>query len=182
MKIIVGLGNPGKKYEKTRHNAGFLVVDKLAAKNGLNWKQNKKASCAVAEYEGDLLIKPQTFMNNSGMAVQSILSYYKLLPKKWGLFAKEEADLTDALVVVHDDVDLPLGKYKTSTSSGSAGHKGVQSIIDHIKTKHFTRIRIGISDPKRNERATPGFVLQRFSSGELEVIDSIASQVILEKL
>lgn len=178
MRIIAGLGNPGKKYEKTRHNAGFLILDKLADKNSLNWKQNKKVNSLIADYEDNLLIKPQTFMNNSGMAVQSLLSYYKILPKKWKLFTKEEMDLTDTLTVIHDDIDLPLGKYKTSASSGSAGHKGVQSIVDHIKTKQFTRIRIGISNYQDGNIATPDFVLQRFTNKELRIVDDIASEII----
>ncbi len=182
MKIIVGLGNPKKKYEKTRHNVGFLVLDKLAHENGLNWRQNKKAISLITEYEGDFLVKPQTFMNNSGISVESLLSYYQLLSKKWKLFTKENTDLTNNLIVLHDDIDLALGKYKISFSSGSAGHKGVQSIINHIKTKQFTRMRIGIAGKEKNNNiATPNFVLKNFSKKELQIIDNTASQII-EKL
>jgi PTH1 family peptidyl-tRNA hydrolase len=171
MKVIVGLGNPGKKYEDTRHNAGFLVVDELAGKHGLKWKQNKKTNSLTVDYEGDLLAKPQTFMNNSGMAIQSLLSYYKLLPKKWKIFAKEEADLTDVLTVIHDDVDLSLGKYKVSRGSGSGGHKGVESIITHLKTKNFTRIRIGVATEEKEKIPTPTFVLKKFSEKEKKIVN-----------
>jgi PTH1 family peptidyl-tRNA hydrolase len=182
MRIIAGLGNPGKKYENTRHNVGFSAMDELAGKHDLAWKQNKKANSLTADCEGDLLAKPQTFMNRSGTAVQYLLSYYKLLPKKWKLFAKEEADLTDILTVIHDDVDLPLGKYKVSRGSGSGGHKGVESIIKHIKTKNFTRIRIGVATEEKESIPTPAFVLKRFGKKEKNIIDDTIKQIIKEEL
>ncbi|MFW5888466.1 MAG: aminoacyl-tRNA hydrolase [Patescibacteria group bacterium] len=182
MNIIVGLGNPGKKYENTGHNVGFSAMDELAGKHDLAWKQNKKANSLTADHEGDLLVKPQTFMNRSGIAVQYLLAYYKLLPKKWKLFAKEEADLTDVLTVIHDDVDLPLGKYRVSRGSGSGGHKGVESIIKHIKTKNFTRIRIGIRTEAREKIPTPAFVLKRLNKEEKSIIDDTIQHIIKKEL
>jgi len=173
MHIIVGLGNPGEKYKNTRHNAGFMAVDALADKHGLAWKTNKKVHAWTGEYENKLLAKPWTYMNNSGLAVRSLLSYYDLLPKKWHVFAKQNINLADMLTVIHDDLDLPVGKYKISTDSRSAGHKGIDSIIRHLKTKHFRRIRIGIANDQRPRIPAPKFVLQRFGLKEQNVLQNL---------
>ena len=139
MKIIIGLGNPGKKYELTRHNVGFMALNAIAKKLGLSWQENKKFKAKIAKNQNLILVKPLTFVNNSGQAVQAVLSYYKLLPKKLGLLKKKNSDLSDILTVIHDDIDISLGKYKISIGSRSAGHNGVQSIISHLKTKNFNR-------------------------------------------
>ena len=144
MNIIVGLGNPGDKYKLTRHNVGWLVIDKLAEKQAGTWETNKKFNAEICKLDNTLLIKPLTFMNLSGKTVQAVLSYYKLLPKTLGVVTKKESDLTSLLTVIHDDLDLPLGTYKKSIDSRSAGHNGVQSIIDYLKTKNFIRYRIGM--------------------------------------
>lgn len=177
MPIIAGLGNPGKKYERTRHNAGFMAVEALAEQYGAEWRNQKKFQALVAEARGMLLLKPMTFMNNSGIAVGAALSYYKLLPKKLGFTAKG-SDLSENLTVIHDDKDLPLGEYRVSVNSGSAGHKGVQSIIDHVKTKNFKRIRLGVAAP--HSLNTAEFVLQNFSDPELNTISEVIKTV-LEK-
>ncbi len=179
MKTIVGLGNPGKKYEKSRHNVGFLAVDALAEKHKAGWRLQKKFQALISEVEDALLIKPLTFMNRSGFSVQLALSYYKLLPKRWGVIRKE-SDLSQELIVIHDDKDLPLGRYKISTDSGSAGHRGVNSIINHLKTKKFKRIRIGISSPAQNDLDTADFVLQNFSSEEMKKVKQVIEEI-LEK-
>ena len=180
MRIIIGLGNPGGKYKNTRHNAGFMAVDAMAEKLGLAWENNKKLKALVIK-DGDLfLAKPDTFMNNSGQAAQAILSYYKLLPKKLGLIAQKNSDLSDALTVIHDDLDIDLGKYKISTDSRSAGHNGVQSIIDCLKTKNFKRTRIGIKNNKPVEMPAEKYVLQNFNEEEMKDIRSVISIVLDE--
>ncbi len=170
MKIIVGLGNPGKEYQNTRHNAGFLAVDKLAESLGLAWRSGKKFNADIAEGDSLILVKPLTFMNRSGESVRAIMSYYKLLPKKIGLFARAGSDLNGILTVIHDDLDIELGKYKIADDSRSAGHNGVQSIIDQLKTKNFTRLRLGISTSLRERLPADKVVLEKFPSEELSKI------------
>lgn len=142
MKLIVGLGNPGSKYEKTRHNLGFMVIDFLIENEQFDSKKVK-------------LIKPQTFMNNSGQAVKEITDYYKI-------------DVKD-IVVIHDDIDLPLGEIKIQQDRNSAGHKGVQSIIDALGTKDFIRVRIGIR-PEELTLDTEKFVIQKFTPEEEKIV------------
>ena len=180
MKIILGLGNPGKKYETTRHNAGFIAIDALAKKSGSNWETNKKFQAEICQVGDTLLIKPQTFMNNSGQSVQAVLAYYKLLPKKLGVFKIKDSDLSEILTVIHDDIDIPLGKYKISVDSRSAGHNGVQSIINHLKTKNFKRIRIGIRADIIEKMPKDKFVLENFRKDELEIIKKIAENLSAE--
>ncbi len=177
MKVIVGLGNPGDRYKLTRHNVGWLVIDKLAKKQNGTWETSKKLNAEICKLEGTLLIKPLTFMNLSGKAVQAVLSYYKLLPKTLGIVTKKESDLTSFLTVIHDDLDLPLGTYKKSVNSRSAGHNGVQSIIDYLKTKNFNRVRIGINNETRGQIPTDKFVLQKFSDDELVVMDKLIPDI-----
>ncbi|OGZ24239.1 MAG: hypothetical protein A2896_00105 [Candidatus Nealsonbacteria bacterium RIFCSPLOWO2_01_FULL_43_32] len=152
MLLIVGLGNPGKKYEKTRHNVGSRVVGELKS---LNLKDI-------------ILVQPTTFMNESGRAVKKITKNYKLK--------------TENLIVVHDDIDLPLGEFKIQKNRGSAGHKGVQSIIDSLGTKDFTRIRIGIKPEQyyRPFRSTEKFVLEKFTKDEEEILKEVIPKVIEE--
>lgn len=164
MRIIIGLGNPGKQYKDTRHNAGFTAVDNLAKKLELKWKKKFKAD--LAKGDGLILIKPLTFMNDSGSSVVSALAYYKLPP----------AELT----VIHDDLDIELGQYKISLDSRSAGHNGVQSIIDRLKTKNFRRIRIGIKTPGLKKIPATEFVLQKFSAEEEKIIKKLISKIITE--
>ena len=163
MILIAGLGNPGKKYEKTRHNIGFAVIDNLAKK--YNWpvfKLNEKfnADISEGEFSGQkiILAKPQTFMNLSGNALLKITKNYKLGAEN--------------LILVHDDIDLPLGKIKIVKNRGAAGHKGVESIIKSLGTKNFIRFRIGIK-PKQYRRPvydTEKFVLQKFTKQEEKII------------
>ena len=178
MKPIIGLGNPGEKYKKTRHNIGFRVVDALAQERGLDWQYNKKFKAEICWFDEVILAKPQTFMNNSDQAVQAILSFYNLLPKRFG-FRKKNVDLSETLIVVHDDLDIELGKYKISTNAGSAGHKGVQSIIDYLKTKNFKRIRIGIHTDMTDKIPTEKFVLQKFSQEEEGIIEGIVEEILI---
>lgn len=165
MKIIIGLGNPEKKYLGTRHNVGFEFLDKL--KNDLNFPKfefNKKFNAEISVKKEIILVKPQTFMNLSGVAVRSILDFYKL-------------SLEDILVI-HDDKDITLGEYRLADDSSSAGHNGVQNIIDCLGTQKFKRIRIGVG----TETNLPSdvFVLQKFSDEELEKIKKVLDDVLEE--
>jgi peptidyl-tRNA hydrolase, PTH1 family len=179
MKIIVGLGNPGEKYEWTRHNAGFMAVDAWAQKHQAGWTQNRKFNALTCEIPGYTLVKPLTFMNNSGMSVRALMSFYKLLPKL-AFFRLAESDLSDTLTVIHDDIDIELGKYKIAAGSGSAGHRGVESIISHLKTKNFRRVRIGIRTELTEKIPTEKFVLQRFGREEYGVIKDLIEKLTAE--
>lgn len=136
MKLIVGLGNPEQKYEKTRHNTGFMAIDMLSGQLGFNssWKENHQAliQAGVLKDENVLLVKPQTYMNNSGTAVAEIIHYYKL-------------PLSD-LVVVYDDFDILLGTIRIRKTGSSGGHNGLQSIINAVKSEDFVRVRLGIGN------------------------------------
>lgn len=179
MRIIVGLGNPGQKYEKTRHNFGFMAVDMLAQRKGLSWKTNKKFNAEIAEDGDTILVKPQTFMNDSGKTVAAILNFYKLIPK--GLFGiKKDSDLSKVLIVTHDELDLNFGTYKLSTNSGSAGHNGVQSIIDYLKTKNFKRLRLGVNSALKASIPGDKFVLQRFAPDEESQLSGLLDKALAE--
>jgi peptidyl-tRNA hydrolase, PTH1 family len=178
MKIIVGLGNPGQEYENTRHNSGFMLVDKLAKEAGATWQFNKRFKADIAESRGVFFVKPQTFMNLSGEPVAAVLSYYKLLPKTLGILKTKGADLSKILTVIHDDLDIEFGKYKISVDSRSAGHKGVQSIINHLKTKNFNRIRIGIKKSDAEEKIpTDKYVLMKLGKEEKEKIEALIKTI-----
>jgi len=188
MKLIIGLGNPGNKYEKTRHNAGFIIIEEIRKEcNFPDFKFNKKIDTEISIGkisvssraksrdldEKIILAKPQSFMNNSGSAVKKLLSYYKLPASPAGRKTKN-------LIVIHDDLDIELGKFKISADSSSAGHNGVQSIIDTLGTKNFVRIRMGIEgEEKRKERKIPGddFVLCKFPEDDLDIIKNLAKEV-----
>ena len=174
MKIIVALGNPGDKYKNNRHNYGWFVLDKL----GLDWSENKKLKSLIAKDGDTVYAKPLTYMNDSGQAVEAILNYYKLLPRKMMMKVKD-ADLSNILTVIHDDLDIEFGAYKESINSRSAGQKGVQSIIDHLKTKNFRRIRLGIkSDRKPAQMLAKAYVLQDFGKEEMETVERVVEDVI----
>ena len=169
MVIIVGLGNPGKKYKNTRHNIGFLLVDKFREKNKFPKFKLKKIFNSLTS-EGEiakkkiLLVKPQTYMNNSGKALKLLIRNKKAMAKLTRI---------ENLWVVHDDIDLPLGKIRISKGRGSAGHKGVESIIKELGTKNFVRIRVGIQ-PKTGKPKNPEkFVIQKFSKEEEKIVKKI---------
>lgn len=180
MRVIVGLGNPGEKYKNTRHNVGFDVLDMLALDLELEWQEDRKRKALIAKDNNFLLIKPLSYMNLSGEVVKSVLSYYKILPKSLNLFTVKGSDLSGILTVVHDDLDIDFGKYKISLDSRSAGHNGVQSIINHLKTKNFNRYRIGIRNEQVKFIPAEQFVLQRFNSIEKKILASLYTEVVAD--
>jgi len=152
MFLIVGLGNPGKKYELTRHNLGFRVLDLL----GADWEE--KYQSQFLKLDDVILAKPQTFMNNSGGAVQEIMKFYP------------EA----TLVVVHDDLDFPLGAIRIQKNASAAGHNGVRSIMEALGTQDFIRIRLGIDNPEiRGHVPGEDFVLQKFTPPEEPLVKEV---------
>lgn len=180
MKIIVGLGNPGPEYDNTRHNVGFLALDTLFP--DAKWKEEKRFESLIAEYPEGLLIKPQTYMNNSGRAVQKVLAYYGLIPKSFGLLTKKDSDLSEVITVIHDDLDLSFGIHKITNDSGSAGHNGIKSLISHLKTQKIKRVRIGVKNELlRNPIPAEKFVLARFNSEEKKKLPEIF-ELIKEKI
>lgn len=157
MKLIVGLGNPGKEYEKTRHNVGFMALNALREAlekyEVSSWELSKKFNAVISgcsvRGEKIILTKPMTYMNASGEAVQLIGQYYKVIPND--------------IIVIHDDKDLPLGTVRMQVDRGHAGHNGVRSIIELIGTQAFTRFRIGIAVEKpATKKETADFVLSKF--------------------
>lgn len=167
MKIIMGLGNPGEQYENTRHNTGFNFITKLKeAWNFPDFEINKKFNAEISKKDEIILAKPQTFMNLSGEAVQKMLEFYKLAPSD--------------IIVIHDDLDIELGKYKIATDSSSAGHNGVQNIIDKLGTQTFKRIRIGIGIKKDGQVCISdphNYVLQKFTEEEKEKVDGLFEEI-----
>jgi len=158
-KLLVGLGNPGKEYEKTRHNVGFFIVDRLAELWGADFRRQKFHGHYAEHREGDekiLLVKPETFMNLSGQCVGAWVEFLKL----------EGNDL----LVVHDELDLPFGRMKAQFSASAAGQKGVASIIASIGHKDFCRLRVGIGRPPA-QRSGADHVLAAFTKAERQVLD-----------
>ena len=168
--LIVGLGNPGADYAKTRHNAGFLVVEKLAAQWKCDWANEKKFRARMAKTNRNgkriLLCEPQTFMNVSGETVGAVVNFYQLSPGR--------------LMIVADDADLPLGTIRLRASGSSGGHHGLESIEQHLASRDFARLKIGIGR-KDNLREITGHVLGRFDAAENglveKVLDRAAGQV-----
>ena len=162
MHLIVGLGNPGADYAKTRHNAGYLLVEKLAAQWQAGWNNERKfvARMAKADHSGKkiLLCEPQTFMNLSGEAVAAVQQFYQL-------------PLENILVVV-DDADLPLGEIRLRPGGGSGGHHGLESVAQHLGSKAYARLRIGIGR-KHEARQITGHVLGKFSADENALLEKV---------
>lgn len=161
--LIVGLGNPGKQYELTRHNAGFLFADLLADKS--NVKINKiqfKAVTAVVELGGHrcLLMKPQTFMNNSGEAVRQAASFYKIPPER--------------IIVVFDDISLPCGKLRIRRKGSAGGHNGIKSIIYHLNSDNFPRIKLGVGEKPHPDYELADWVLSNFKKDEIPMLRDAA--------
>jgi PTH1 family peptidyl-tRNA hydrolase len=164
--LIVGLGNPGREYRETRHNVGFMLLDRLAVKlNARFTRLQSRALVASATYQERkiILAKPQTFMNLSGQSVQGLVHFYKL-------------PLTN-LLVAHDDLDLPPGTIRIRPDGGSAGQKGMTSILERFGTDDFPRLRLGIGRPPGQMQA-PDYVLQDFSNADLMVISETLNRAV----
>lgn len=150
MKLIVGLGNLGDSYKNTRHNLGFAVLDELAKKiDGGEWKLEKKFNAEIIKVNDFILVKPQTFMNESGVAVSALVEYFKITVKD--------------IILIHDDVDIVLGKIKVRLGGSGGGHHGVESVIRQLPDDKFIRVRLGIGAGKRDIEE---FVLETFLPNE----------------
>ncbi len=173
IKLLVGLGNPGKKYERTRHNVGFMVVDEFLKRMKVReyWEECLSHLYKVKVFEREVLVaKPQTYMNNSGLAVLNLLEEYEINPEE--------------MMVVYDDLDLPLGRLRLRLEGSSGGHHGVESIMKEIKSENFVRLRVGIGRPREKNKVVD-YVLSPFSSDEeptLYAVISKASECILRCL
>ena len=153
--LVVGLGNPGREYERNRHNVGWLVVDELARRHGGSWREKFSGRLAELRIAGHrvALLKPETYMNDSGSAVGAARRFFKLEP--------------DAVLVVHDEVDLELGRLQARAGGGLAGHNGLRSIAQALGTSDFLRLRVGVGRPGRGDpRAVADFVLSPFELHE----------------
>jgi len=167
MITIIGLGNPGEQYKNTRHNVGFMAIDVFAEKNNFpKFELQKKSNALISKNDNVILVKPQTFMNESGRAIKQIISNINA------------ADL----VVIHDDIDLPIGKMKIVKERGSAGHKGVESIIKNIGNDGLVRIRIGIGSSPRQVQGEKveamKIVLKNFSAEEQKTLDETIQKAV----
>lgn len=163
--LIVGLGNPGPEYEKTRHNVGFMAIDKLAPDDAV-WKKEKNALIARCEQQGHkiIFVKPQTFMNNSGEAVAALMAFYKIP--------------LENLVVIHDDMDLKVGTIRQKIGGSSAGHNGIKS-IDKMVGPDYHRVRIGVGHPRDfdNPMNPADWVLGKFTSEQLKDVKKILNDL-----
>lgn len=163
--LIVGLGNPGKEYAKTRHNAGFLLVEKVAHDLKVDWTLEKKFNSRMARADrGEckwILCQPQTFMNNSGQAVGSLADFFRLASEK--------------ILIAVDDADLPFGEIRLRGSGSSGGHHGLESIEAHLGTRDFPRLRIGIGR-KDSSRQITNYVLGQFAKDETDLLEKVLTR------
>lgn len=162
-RLIVGLGNPEPKYDRTRHNIGFAAIDSLAADWKVNLSETKRFKGEIAEVraggEKIYLLKPLTYMNRSGESIQSVLSWYKLAP--------------ESVMVIYDDMDLPLGRIRIRMSGSAGGHNGVKSTIEQLGTQKFPRLRIGIGRPRRQAAGSVSHVLGKFTPEEASLVNDV---------
>lgn len=159
--LIVGLGNPGREYARTRHNAGFMLAETLAARWQAEWTMEKRYQARIARVERKILCEPQTYMNLSGETVAALVDFYKLPLKN--------------LLVAVDDADLPLGEIRLRAGGSSGGHHGLESIEQHLATRAFARLRIGIG--RRGEaREITDHVLGRFASDEAALLEKVLAR------
>ena len=164
--LVVGLGNPGREYRDTRHNIGFMVIDQLCKEMGVSMTRvQSRALVAVGKLEGQkvILAKPQTFMNLSGQAVGGLMRFYKTP--------------LDQVMVAHDDLDLPLGTLRLRPGGGSAGQKGMESIIQQLGTQNFARLRMGIDRPP-GQMEPAAYVLQHFTRAEQDVVGLVLDRAV----
>jgi len=168
MKLIVGLGNPGEKYKNTRHNIGFRVLDKICDEADSSWKKDSKMNSYISkivfEDQDCVLIKPDTFMNNSGQAVSAVANYYNI-------------EIKD-IYVIYDDKDIEFSKIRYREKGGSGGHNGIKSIIQYLSSEEFNRIKIGVRNELVDRMDTADFVLSRFSKDEEDQIGNLINNSI----
>jgi peptidyl-tRNA hydrolase, PTH1 family len=159
-QLIVGLGNPESCYDRTRHNIGFEAVDVLAQRWGLTWTEQRRFNALLAEGPGPAgkirLLKPLTYMNRSGQAIRAVLDWFKLPP--------------ESVLIVYDDMDLPLGRLRLRQSGSAGGHNGIKSTIAHLNTQDFPRLRLGIGKPRVMGGETVSHVLGKFTPAEAEIV------------
>ncbi|NQX01751.1 aminoacyl-tRNA hydrolase [bacterium] len=162
--LIVGLGNPGRQYEETRHNVGFMVLDRLATASGATFQSVPKWQSHLAKLpeSGTILLKPQTFMNLSGRAIQQILAFHKWLPEQ--------------MLVIYDDVALPLGTLRFREKGSAGGHNGIKSILQHLGTDAFPRLKLGIGGSQPGEMV--GHVLGKFSPDERPLLQNMLATAV----
>jgi peptidyl-tRNA hydrolase, PTH1 family len=164
--LIVGLGNPGRQYDGTRHNAGFMVLNRLADRWRASWTPENKFDARLARLEADgrkwLLCQPLTFMNASGEAVGPLAAYYQVTPEK--------------VLVAVDDADLPFGEIRLRAGGSSGGHHGLESIERHLSTQEFPRLRVGIGRDDPASRQITGYVLSRFGPDELALLEKVLTR------
>jgi PTH1 family peptidyl-tRNA hydrolase len=156
-KLVVGLGNPGRKYKNSKHNIGFMAVDHYAKNKKLKLKRKTTFNGEICEYGDLILLKPLTYMNLSGLSVRKVIDYYKI-------------DL-DNVLIIYDDVDLPFSKLRLRYQGGAGGHNGLKSIIDHLNSQQFNRIRFGIDKSDRIDMKD--YVLSDFSKTELKALSDV---------
>ncbi len=168
MKLVVGLGNPGETFQQNRHNVGFMYLDFIVSKRGVEFKYDKKYNAEIAQYTHSnhdyFLIKPQTFMNDSGQSVGQIARFYKIP--------------SESIVVIHDDLDIAFGEYKTQLGRGPKGHNGIISVADHLSTEQFWRVRVGVDARNADyKQAGEEYVLANFMPAEKNTLDHIFTQI-----
>lgn len=171
--MVIGLGNPGRKYAQTRHNVGFMVLDKLALRHNLQFKTGRGAYLESRMSDGSLLIKPMTYMNLSGQAVQDLCRRYTVDP--------------DQILIIHDDLDVDFGRIKIRPTGSAGGHNGLKSIFNVMGSQDIPRLKIGINTPDRRSIDAEVYVLKPFYSHEKPVLDELvtkaadAAELFLEK-
>ena len=167
IKLIVGLGNPGLQYEKTRHNAGFIFLEHLASFHGCKWSASAQFQGETADYsvgkDRFLLLKPMTFMNRSGSSVGKLMNYYKIKP--------------DEMLVVHDELELPEGVVRLKRDGGHAGHNGLRDIIAHIDSRDFYRLRVGIGRPVHG-KSVADYVLSKPSQEGYALLEGVCKMMV----
>jgi peptidyl-tRNA hydrolase, PTH1 family len=165
IRLVVGLGNPGKEYERTRHNAGFWLVERFASANGINLRKDVKFKALVGRHEssGAWLLLPQSFMNLSGQPVQMLAGFFKIKPEE--------------ILVVHDELDFPPGTAKVKQGGGIAGHNGLKDISQRLATHDYWRLRLGVGKPPAGEEGAD-YVLQKPSAEDRAAIDAAIARAI----
>jgi PTH1 family peptidyl-tRNA hydrolase len=164
--LIAGLGNPGREYARTRHNAGFMVAERMADRVRASWSNERKFGARVARWERGpqkvLLVMPETFMNASGEAVGAVAAFYQISPQQ--------------VLVVVDDADLPFGEIRMRPSGSSGGHHGLESVEQHLATRDYPRLRVGIGREAGSAREITGYVLADFGRADRELLDKVLAR------